>query len=80
MPAGIRKEAAQEKLTEYVAAKAASAAAASNDVVSYSISGRSVTRRNNSEFHAHVKRLETELTELIFGGETLVDFSVEPTR
>ncbi len=80
MPAGIRKELAQEKLTEFIAAKAAAASASVNDVISYTISGRTVTRRNNSDFHAHVKRLETELSDLIYGGETLVDFSAESTR
>ncbi len=80
MPAGIRKEAAQEKLTEYVRAKAASMTAADNDVISYSIAGRTVTRRNNSDFWAHVKGLETELIDLIYGGESLVDMSKGTAR
>jgi hypothetical protein len=80
MPAGIRKEAAQEKLTEYVAAKAAAASSASNDVVSYSIAGRSVTRRNNAEFRTFVKELETELCDLIYGSDSLISFSTETSR
>jgi hypothetical protein len=80
MPAGIRKELAQEKLTEYLAAKAAASTASANDVISYSISGRSVTRRNGSEFRSFVKELETELADLIYGSTTLIDFSKETTR
>jgi hypothetical protein len=80
MPAGIRKEAAQEKLSEYVAAKSAAASAASNDVISYTISGRSVTRRNNSEFRVFVRELETELMNLIYGSESLISFSTETSR
>jgi hypothetical protein len=80
MPAGIRKALAQEKLTEYLAAKAAAATASSNDVISYSAPGRSVTRRSGAEFRTFVKELETELADLIYGGTTLIDFSKETTR
>jgi hypothetical protein len=75
LPAGIVKELAKEKLTEYIAAKAASATASANDVISYQIAGRSVTRRNNSEFAAHVRALESEFAGYLSGCVSLIDMS-----
>jgi len=75
MPAGIRREMAQEKLTEYIAAKAQLITTSANDITSYTIAGRSVSRRTGSEFAHHIKELETELFGLIYGENTILSFS-----
>ena len=75
MPAGIRRDMAQEKLTEYIAAKAQLVTASANDITSYTIAGRSVSRRTGSEFARQIKDLETELFGLIYGENTILSFS-----
>ena len=67
---------ASEKLTEYIAAKAALAAQAGNDVISYSFAGRSVTRMQANQFRQHVADVESELARIIYGQTSLIDGSV----
>ena len=74
--AGIVDALAKEKATNlleiYIAAWNAMATATPNGVVSYSISGRSVTRKNDESFRAFVSGLETDIMTLIYGRTSYV--------
>lgn len=75
LPDGIAQEDAKELVAIIVAARAAAATASSNDVISYSVAGRSVTRRVNSDFWAYVRSLESDLMEILQGSVSLIDMS-----
>jgi hypothetical protein len=76
----LAKEKATNLLEIYVAAWPAMASATPNAVVSYTIAGRSITRKNDSEFAAYVASVESQIYELIYGRTSYIDGSSESLR
>jgi hypothetical protein len=76
----LSKEKATNLLEIYVAAWPAMANSAPNAVISYSIAGRSVTRKNDSDFGSYVRSVETQIMQLIYGSTSYVDDSGTPLR
>lgn len=66
-------------LTQYVAALAAQTSSAGTDISSYSISGRSVTRRDGGAMSDLVLGIEFELRQLVYGNVTLADMNLNKT-
>lgn len=48
-----------------------------NNIISYSVAGRSVTRSNMSEGRALVETLRADLQAMIYGSESLMDMNTE---
>lgn len=71
-----RKYKALILIDQYIACLEQQAASTATDVTSYSIGGRSVTRRGTGEFSNTVARLESELNEIFYGNISLADFRV----
>lgn len=60
-------------LDNYIDARTAQAALTSNEITSYTIAGRTVTRRNPESGQAMINHLQNELTEYVYGSVTLID-------
>lgn len=61
-------------IDQYIAALEQQASSTSTDIQSYSIGGRSVTRREGTGYQETVARLWNELNELLYGNITYADF------
>ena len=61
-------------IDQYVAAFEAQATTVSSDVQSYSIGGRSVTRREVISMQNQVSNLERQIYETLYGNISYVDF------
>ena len=70
----IAKSKALILIDQYMAALEAQATASANDVTSYSIGGRSVTRADATRYADIVRSLEAQLNEVLHGFVTYADF------
>jgi len=70
----ISKTKALILIDQYCAAIEAQATAAANDVTSYSIGGRSVTRGGGQSFQKQVQYLEQQLNDILYGFISYADF------
>lgn len=68
------------KLDAYIAALEKQTAMESNEIQSYTIAGRTITRRNVSEGKAAVAALEADLMKLIYGSKTLMDMNTNVSQ
>jgi hypothetical protein len=69
---------AEEKLAEYVAARAALSASAGSDLITYSRAGFSATKMTPRDFRLYVQEIESELRQILYGTTSLVDGSAFP--
>lgn len=70
----IAKSKALILIDQYCAALEAQATSAANDVTSYSIGGRSVTRGGGQSFQKQVQLLEEQLNAILYGFVSYADF------
>lgn len=76
----LAKEKAKNLLEIYIAAWNAMATGTANTVVSYSIAGRTVQRKNDDDFRNYVATLEQDIMVLIYGRTSYVSDSGGPLR
>ena len=60
-------------LDSYIAGLTSQASLSSNDISSYTIAGRTVTRRNADSGQSLIDSMENELTQLVYGSVTQAD-------
>lgn len=73
----ISKYECLELIDQYAAALAKQAETVANDVTSYSIDGRSVTRSSQNSMQAQVANLKANINRLLYGNVTRADFREE---
>lgn len=73
----VIKAEANYLLENYVAATQKQAALEANTITSYSIGGRSVTRRDTAAGQTLIQQMRMELYRLCYGGTSLLDLNTE---
>jgi len=62
-------------LSEYIDARTNQAALSANEIQSYTIAGRTFTRRDVEAGQGQVNRIENKLRALVYGSITMIDLN-----
>jgi hypothetical protein len=76
----LLKAKATYQLDNYIAAVQQQASLEANDIISYSIAGRTFTRRDVGAGQDAIAAMENELVLLCYGRANYVDFNVRTTE